>query len=108
MAIRRDDLEDSSVEGLWLEILLPKSHAFLVGTIKQHDYLLRKARRTASDEDWANYRTLRNRVTNMIKKVKGAYNRQLLEDNKDNDKAFWRTEKKIIPGEKCQLISLVL
>ena len=41
----------------------------------------------------------------MIKKAKGAYNRQLLEDNKDNDKAFWRTVKKIIPGESKEVSS---
>ena len=31
-ATRRDDLEDSTVEGLWLEISLPKTHGFLIGT----------------------------------------------------------------------------
>ena len=31
-ATRRDDLEDSTVERLWLEISLPKTHGFLVGT----------------------------------------------------------------------------
>lgn len=31
-ATRRDDVEDSTVEGLWLEISLPKTHGFLVGT----------------------------------------------------------------------------
>ena len=29
---RRCDLEDTAVEGLWLEILLPKSRGFLLGT----------------------------------------------------------------------------
>ena len=31
-ATRRDDLEDSTVERLWLEISLPKTHGFLVRT----------------------------------------------------------------------------
>ena len=30
--IRRTDLEIEGVEGLWLEIILPKSQGFLVGT----------------------------------------------------------------------------
>ena len=30
-AFRREDLEDANVEGLWLEISLPKSRGFLVG-----------------------------------------------------------------------------
>lgn len=30
--VRRCDLEDTAMEGLWLEILLPKSRGFLLGT----------------------------------------------------------------------------
>lgn len=31
-AVRRTDLENASVEGLWLELLIPKSRSILVGT----------------------------------------------------------------------------
>ena len=30
--LRRHDLEDSRIEGLWVEIFQPKSHSFLIGT----------------------------------------------------------------------------
>lgn len=35
----------------------------------------------------------------MIKKAKEAYNRRLLEQNKNDTKAFRKTAKKIIPTE---------
>lgn len=35
---RRDDLEVDSVEGLWLEIAMPKSRSFLVGSYYRPDY----------------------------------------------------------------------
>ena len=31
-AVRRTDLESSDVEALWLQVFLPKSHSFLIGT----------------------------------------------------------------------------
>ena len=34
---RRDDLEVDSVEGLWLEIAMPKSRGFLVGSFYRPD-----------------------------------------------------------------------
>ena len=43
---------------------------------------------------------LRNRVTNSVKRAKQTYNKKLIDNNKDDTKAFWRTMKKIIPGNK--------
>ena len=37
MGTRRDDLEVDSVEGLWLEIAMPKSRGFLVGSFYRPD-----------------------------------------------------------------------
>ena len=68
--------------------------------IRQRDYYLKKARKTNKDEDWLNYRTARNRVTNNIKKAKNTYNKKLVEDNSNDPKAFWKTIKKDSPGRK--------
>ena len=38
VATRREDLELDSVEGIWLEILLPKSWSFLVGSFYRPDH----------------------------------------------------------------------
>ena len=41
----------------------------------------------------------------MVKRAKGAYNRRLLEENKNDSKMFWKTVKKIIPTESKELSS---
>ena len=74
-------------------------------SIKQRDHLHKKACKTTNIEDKANYCSLRNRVNNMIKRAKGAYNRRLLEENKNDSKMFWKTVKKIIPTESKEVSS---
>ena len=68
--------------------------------IRQRDYYLKKARKTSRDEDWLNYRASRNRVTKNIRKAKQAYNKRLVESYCGDEKAFWKTMKKILPGER--------
>ena len=41
----------------------------------------------------------------MVKRAKGAYNRRLLEENKNDSKMFWKTVKKIIPTESKEVSS---
>ena len=69
-------------------------------SMRHRDYLLAKARKRNQSEDWANYRRFRNQVSNSIKKAKAAYNRRLIDECGNDHKAFWRTMKKILPGEK--------
>ena len=68
--------------------------------IHQRDYLLKKARKTNRDEDWLAYKSMRNRVSNSVKKAKQAYNKKLIENHQGDAKAFWRIMKTILPGEK--------
>ena len=73
--------------------------------IRERDYQLRKARRTNKNEDWATYESLRNSVTRSIKRAKSNYNRKLIEENMQDPKAFWKTIKKIMPGESKEVSS---
>ena len=68
--------------------------------IRQRDYFLKKARKSSRDEDWLAYKSMRNRVTNSVKRAKQTYNKKLIDNHKDDTKAFWRTMKRIIPGNK--------
>ena len=68
--------------------------------MRQRDYFHSKAKKTNLTEDWASYRCFRNRATNCIKKAKAAYNRKLIERSENDHNAFWKTLKKILPGEK--------
>ena len=68
--------------------------------IRHRDFLLSKARKSKLDEDWLAYRTARNRVSNAVRKAKQIYNKKLIKDHQNDSKAFWKTMKKILPGEK--------
>ena len=68
--------------------------------ISQCDYFLKKAKKSSRDEVWLAYKSMRNRVTNSVKRAKQTHNKKLLDNHKDDTKAFWRTSKKIIPGNK--------
>ena len=68
--------------------------------IRQRDYFLKKARKSSRDEDWLAYKSMRNRVTNSVKREKQTYNKNLIDNHKDDTKTFWRTMKKIISGNK--------
>ena len=76
----------------------PWLYSNIKNAIEQRDHLHKKACKTTNSEDWANYRSLRNRA-------KDAYNRRLLEENKNDRKMFWKTVKKIIPTESKEVSS---
>ncbi|CAB4032232.1 Hypothetical predicted protein, partial [Paramuricea clavata] len=134
---RGEDLEKSDVEGL--EITLPKSRSFLLGTFyrapnsstyydKNFMFKLENILDIAVSQnqevillgDWntnflqpkatiaeckqlkALFRTL-NRVTNSIRRAKESYNRRIIEENSNDSKAFWKTIKKVLPGESKKL-----
>ena len=61
------------------------------------DYCLRKAKRTGKDEDWSSYRLFRNKVTAAMRHTKSDYNRNLIQENLDNPRNFWKSMKKIFP-----------
>ena len=67
--------------------------------MRQRDYFHSRARKTNHSEDWASYRCHRNRVSSVIKRAKAAYNRRLIDKSGKDHKAFWRTMKKVFPGE---------
>ena len=76
-------------------------------TIRERDHCLIKARRTNADEHWATYRHLRNLVTRQIRDSKSKYNRRMLEENNNDPKGFWKTIKRILPGEKKSVASSI-
>ena len=46
--------------------------------IPQRDYFFEKARKSFRDEDWLAYKSMRNRVTNSVKRAKQTYNKKLI------------------------------
>ena len=64
-------------------------------SMRERDYFLTKARSGKSELDWSKYRNLRNMVTREIRKAKGRYYRNLLEENLDNPSKFWKAVKSL-------------
>lgn len=67
--------------------------------LNDRDKLLRKARRTKNENDWASYKRLRNLCTNRVKRAKSHYYRSLLNENTANPRKFWSTIKTIFPTQ---------
>ena len=65
--------------------------------MNNRDYHLRKARRTKAEVDWSMYKRLRNRVNCLIDKAKQSYNKNLLTENANDPKRFWKAIKSIFP-----------
>ena len=65
------------------------------------DYLLRnilrKFRKTKSEEDWNLYKKLRNLCNNKMKYAMAEYQKDLLNENVTSPRKFWSTIKDIFP-----------
>ena len=68
--------------------------------MRQRDYFHKKAIKGNTSEDWANYRRFCNRVTKAIRSAEACNNKRLIEESGVDHRSFWKTMKKILPGEK--------
>ena len=68
--------------------------------MNEKERLLRKARRTKTTEDWDRFKTSRNQCNNHLRKAKQQYHQNLLTENRNSPRAFWKTIKSIFPSQK--------
>ena len=57
--------------------------------IKTRDKLYYKARKYQTDEDWANYRIAKNKVTKTTRNAKKTYFSDKIRENKQNPSKLW-------------------
>ena len=69
------------------------------------DGLLRKARRSKNHNDWIRYEKFKNRVNNVIKRVKSKYHKNLLDENISKPEVFWKHIKTLFPTKMKQTCS---
>ena len=79
----------------WLSCEVKKS-------MNDRDKLLRKARKSKNEADWVAYKRLRNYCTNLIKRSKASFRRNLLAENIGNPRKFWSTIKTIFPSKSMK------
>ena len=70
--------------------------------MNDRDKLLRKARKSKNEADWVAYKRLRNYCTNLIKRSKASFHRNLLAENIGNPRKFWSTIKTIFPSKSMK------
>ena len=68
----------------------------------RRDKVLRKARKSNTESDWKTYKTLRNLCNNMQRKAKGAYRKNMIEENRLNPKSFWKAVKDVFPTKAAR------
>ena len=71
----------------------------------QRDKLLRTARKHNTPNDWLSYKSHRHLCTNHLRTARRNYQRNLLNENKDNPKTFWKCIKDIFPVKSKNKIS---
>ncbi|CAB3982545.1 Hypothetical predicted protein, partial [Paramuricea clavata] len=74
----------------------PKWFNNIIGEdIKARDKLYYKARKYQTDEDWANYRIAKNKVTKTIRNAKKNYFSDKFQENKQNPSKLWNLIKNL-------------
>ena len=71
-------------------------------SMNDRDKLLSKARKSKNEADWVAYKRLRNYCTNLIKRSKASFHRNLLSENIRNPRKFWSTIKTIFPSKSMK------
>ena len=77
---------------------------WLTPEIKQHmnrrDQILRKARKSNIKSDMLSYKALRNYCNILIRNAKSNYHKNLINENKNNPRMFWKSIKSVFPNNK--------
>ena len=79
------------------------THDFL-RSIKERNFLMRRANKSKSTIDWDNFIKKRNQVTKLKNKLK--QNNNLLSENAKRPKLLWKALKTLVPGGKSSATSV--
>ena len=69
--------------------------------MRARSYFSTKAKKSRKDEDWEKYKSVRNLVTQRIRKAKIQYFEELSEESKGNPKKAWREVNRLL-GSTCK------
>ena len=75
--------------------------------INERDIQLHKARRTNKESDWSDYKRRKNACTNAIRSAKNRYHKELINENVNNPRQFWKNIKEVIPKNGSKITSSV-
>ena len=75
-------------------------------SIKERDFLMRRANKSKSIIDWDNFVKKRNQVTKLKNKLKQEYFNNLLSEDAKRPKQLWKALKTLVPGGKSSTTSV--
>ena len=56
------------------------------------------------NHDWLKYKSLRNKVTSVIRNAKHEYYCKEITSNRNNPKCMWQTLKKVLPSKRVDTV----
>ena len=71
------------------------------------DIQLRKVRKTNKESDWSDYKRRKNACTNAIRSAKNRYHKELINENLNNPRQFWKNIKEVITKNGNKITSSV-
>ena len=74
--------------------------------MNERDRILRKARKYNNQNDWNDYKTMRNRCNIMTRKAKSVYTKELIDQKCHNPKEFWKSVKEIFPTKGISRVTV--
>lgn len=72
--------------------------------IKVRNESFRRATVVNNDDEWAQYRLDRNKVTNVCRKAERTYYEMKIDSNKGNSKEMWKTLKELVKTEQTNFV----
>ena len=75
-------------------------------SMNERDRILRKARKSNNQNDWNDYKAMRNRCNIMTKKAKSSYTKELIDKKCHSPKEFWKSVKEIFPTKGINQVTV--
>ena len=80
----------------------------LLRSIRERDFLKKKASKTKTLQDWAIFKEKRNNVNNLKKRLKDQHYNNKLKELKSQPKQLWKTLKELVPGNDKNKTSVTI
>lgn len=77
----------------------------IVNFTKERDRLYKRAVFTGDEDDWNQYKSIRNILVGMIREAKEKYLIEVIDENRYDGKKLWKNLKNFLPGSKTETFS---
>ena len=79
----------------------------LMDTMRKRDFYRKKAKKSNLQSHWVLYKKLRNLVNSEVKRCKAEYYTRLIDQNRQNQSALWKTLNEVTSRKKSDPVSCI-